>query len=249
MNGKILILAFCLVAAFGLVTTVGIAGPKGLKACRDTIDNDGDNYIDWPDDPGCDSRNDDNEYNPWNDSCSDTDGGNIITVFGTTFGYYNDELYSNSDYCVDSGTIMEYYCSGNYEQSQQQGCGTDGYGSNYCSSGDVYRDYIDYYCTSGACDSTSTPELVEECTYGCTDGVCDGPPDSCSDTDGGFVVENQGTASGYYEGSPYNHTDYCVDSTNIVEYYCVGDWLYDSGSMPCWINNQTATCVDGSCTL
>lgn len=301
MNKNLLILAFCLVVAFGLVTTVGIAGPKGLKACKDTIDNDGDGYTDWPDDPGCANKNDNSELNPsiecddgsdndgdsdtdmddsgcssptdddetdcgdavceggevcdvcvadcgHCDSCSETDFGNNIWIFSATSGYYNDVWYSDDDYCVDSGTIMEYYCVGDYEQSQQQSCGTDYYTGNYCYDGDVYRDHYDYYCASGECDYTLTPELVEECDWGCINATCQLPPDSCSDTDGGFVIDVLGTVSGYDEGSPYSHPDYCVDSTNIMEYYCVSDQYY-SQSVECWINNQTASCVDGACTL
>jgi len=98
------------------------------------------------------------------DSCSDTDGGNVITLFGTASGYLNNTPYSSNDYCVDSGNIMEYFCSGAYQQSQQQSCGTDGYtGSNYCVSDDVYKDYVDYFCASGECDSTTTPTLQQDC--------------------------------------------------------------------------------------
>ena len=99
-----------------------------------------------------------------NDSCSDTDGGNIITLFGTASGYLNSSYYSDSDYCVDSGNIMEYFCSGIYEQSQQQSCGSDGYGSAYCSAGNtIYKDYTDYFCGSGACDSNITSVFQEDC--------------------------------------------------------------------------------------
>ncbi len=96
-------------------------------------------------------------------SCSDTDGGYYPLTQGTASGYYNGNPYSNSDYCVDSGNVMEYYCSGNYEQSQQQSCGTDGYSPNYCLSGDVYRNSTDYYCASGECDVSITTELVDDC--------------------------------------------------------------------------------------
>ncbi len=110
-------------------------------------------------------------------SCSDSDGGNVIGVFGTASGYYNGLQYSSNDYCISSGTIKEYYCSGNLESSQQQSCGTDGYaGSNYCLSGNVYRDYKDYYCSDGACSSTTTPTLQQACQYGCANGVCSSQP-------------------------------------------------------------------------
>jgi len=76
----------------------------------------------------------------------------------------NNSWYSNDDYCVDGGTILEYYCSGDYEQSQQQSCGTDGYGSYYCQTGEeIWSDYTDYFCNGGECNSSVTPEFQEDC--------------------------------------------------------------------------------------
>lgn len=152
--------------------------------CDDGVDNDGDSAVDYNDN-GCSGPSDTDETDcgdgvceggetsgtcpadcGYPDSCSETDGGNVISVYGTTSGYYNNAAYSNNDYCVDSSNIMEYYCSGNYEQSAQQSCGTDGYGSAYCGAGytnEIYIDFTDYFCTSGACDSTVTPSFQEDC--------------------------------------------------------------------------------------
>jgi len=51
------------------------------------------------------------------DSCSDTDGGIVSTVKGTVSGYYNQQPYSYTDYCLyanETGQmVLEYYCSGN----------------------------------------------------------------------------------------------------------------------------------------
>lgn len=230
--------------------------------CDDGVDNDGDNDIDY-NDGGCSGPTDDDETNcgdevceggetqencpedcGYPDSCSDTDGGNYPFVFGTTSGYYNGEQYSSDDYCVDSANIMEYYCSGDYEQSQQQGCGTDGYvGDNYCLNESVYKDYRDYFCSSGECDYTDTPTLQEECEYGCTNGTCNPMPDSCSDTDGGFVINVTGAVYGYDEGSPYNYTDFCNSTSMLIEYYCSGpQWTFTNW----WCTNQT-TCQNGAC--
>lgn len=266
MNKKGKIAVLCAVF-FLAILFVGLAiakpGAKGPKPeCNDKIDNDGDGAKDMAD-GGCDNRKDNDESNcgdgvceggetPANcqadcgypDSCSDTDGGNVISIFGTTSGYFNNNPYSNDDYCVDAGNIMEYYCSGDYEQSQQQSCGTDGYGSDYCQNGSVYRDYSDYYCSSGACYYSAIPELVEECYYGCTNGTCDPMPDSCSDTDGGWYPDFFGTVSGYLNEQPYSNDDYCVSNTTLKEYYCIGDYSYN-WNFDC-IGNFTA-CVNDAC--
>lgn len=223
-------------------------------------------------------------------SCSDTDGGNVITTFGTVSGYFNKVWYSNSDYCVDAGNIMEYYCSGNYKQNSQQSCGTDFYGSaycsanlvykdytdyycmsgecdnsvtptlqencdsydgyvgsNYCMSGDVYKDYKDYYCSSGACSYTTTPTLQQDCVDGqyCSGGACYWN-NTCSDSDGGYDMWTQGTASGYYTGQPYSYTDFCNSTTLLIEYICSGTtatWY----PFDCSLTNTTTACSNGAC--
>ncbi|MBW2975214.1 hypothetical protein KY366_05845 [Candidatus Woesearchaeota archaeon] len=232
--------------------------------CDDGSDNDGDSAIDYNDD-GCSGPTDNDETNcgdsvceggetsgtcpedcGYPDSCSDTDGGNYPSTFGTTSGYYNNNPYNNDDYCVDTSNIMEYYCNGDYEQSSQQSCGADGYGSSYCNGSSVYRDLTDYFCSDGLCDYTITPELVETCLSPeeCVSGACV-IPDSCSDTDGGWIFDVKGVASGYLSEVSYNSTDFCLDSATIVEYSCFGDYAYNT-TISCLDLNATS-CSDGEC--
>lgn len=185
------------------------------------------------------------------DSCSDTDGGNYPFTFGITSGYYNNNPFSHNDYCVDSSNVMEYFCSGDYEQNSQVSCGTDTYGDNYCSNGSVFHDYYDYFCSSGECDYSVNPVWIEECEYGCDGGECMGIPDSCSGTEGpysNFVVEVFGTVSGYFDEQYYSYDDYCVNGTVLKEYACTGAGYVYSASydMDCVAMNFTA-CVNGAC--
>ncbi|MBN2101975.1 MAG: hypothetical protein JW716_03840 [Candidatus Aenigmarchaeota archaeon] len=306
LAGIIAVVLILAVGLFALAPATNAAKPE----CSDKIDNDGDGNVDYPADAGCTSKQDNDESNCGDgvceggetcatcvadcgpcDSCSDTDGGITITTFGTTSGYYGGSSYSNDDYCVDSGNVMEYYCSGDYEQSSQQSCGTDGYGGLYCAAGDeVYKDYTDYFCASGKCDSDVTPVFQEDCddndayganyclnntvfrdysNYYCSNGACDFTttpefveaceepyvcmygqcmmPNSCSDTDGGFVPPTTGTVSGYYMGSPYSNTDYCADSTTLVEYWCGGIYAGNS-QVSCYDpGNSTTMCLNGAC--
>ena len=176
-------------------------------------------------------------------SCSDSDGGIVPGVFGTVSGYYKNKPYSNSDYCVDSGAVLEYYCSGIYKASTQQSCGTDGYtGSNYCMNGDVYRNYLDYFCASGMCASNSTPMLQQDCLYGCVNGTCASPPaDSCTDSDGGINTAVQGSTYGYLNASYYSHTDICLNSVTVREYFCSGNYEQNT------LQNCTYGCSGGKC--
>ncbi|MEM7815932.1 MAG: hypothetical protein QXN71_02320 [Candidatus Aenigmatarchaeota archaeon] len=180
-------------------------------------------------------------------SCSDSDGGIVPSVFGAVSGYYKNKPYFNSDYCVSSEVVMEYYCTDKYKSSVQQNCGTDGYiGNNYCLNGDVYRNYVDYYCANGACGSNITQILQQDCLYGCINGTCSLPPsDSCSDSDGGVNVWTRGTVSGVYNGNQYSYTDICINNWTLSEWYCVGNYAYNIGNYTC-TGNFTA-CLNGAC--
>ena len=114
------------------------------------------------------------------------------------------------------------------------------------NDGDDDIDYNDGGC-SGPTDDDET---------NCGDGVCEGgetvgncpqdctPLDSCNDTDGGFNVVVQGTASGYNGGLPYSFTDECNTTALLLEFYCIGDTLY--GNMfDC--ANMSKSCSSGAC--
>jgi hypothetical protein len=172
----IAILVLIGILLIGIVIAAKGGGGKGRKACNDNVDNDGDNYIDWPDDPGCANKQDNSELNPniecddgsdndgdntidypddvgcnsptdndetncgdsvceggevcdvcvadcgYCDSCSDTDGGLVYTIQGTVSGYSGGSPYNNTDYCISSSLLREYYCSGDSPYSYDYTC-------------------------------------------------------------------------------------------------------------------------------
>ncbi|MFH0977908.1 MAG: hypothetical protein V1837_01265 [Candidatus Woesearchaeota archaeon] len=234
--------------------------------CDDGLDNDGDKLVDMKD-AGCASLTDNDESNcgdrvceggetvascpvdcGYPNSCSDTDGGNIIEVLGTVSGYLSNSWYSNADYCIDSGTIAEYYCSASTKQAAQISCGVDAHSIDYCLNGSVYNDFTDYYCSAGVCSHSTSKQLVQTCNYGCTNGICSAAPkpDSCADSDGGSVIGVKGIVSGYLNNNPYSQTDICANPADVIEYFCVGN-VASSNTTGCGIDSYTPSyCLNSS---
>lgn len=267
MNKKAKITLFVLFLGIFLASifafSIVLAKPNLIvvKECKDRIDNDHDGKIDLAD-AGCANSVDLDESNcgdgvceggenyvnclidcGYPDSCNDSDNGLNFIVAGAILGYLNNQFYSIGDYCIDSSNLNEYYCSGNYGSSQQQNCGNDYYGANYCSNGSVYRSFNDYFCASGKCDSSVSSQLVEECNFGCINGTCNPIPNSCTDSDGNNWL-TQGTVNGTYLENPYSYIDFCATENNLVEFYCYNT-LALNFTFDCAINYTS--CSNGRC--
>jgi len=114
------------------------------------------------------------------------------------------------------------------------------------NDGDVAIDYNDNGC-SGQTDNDETDCGDGICEGGETSGTCPvdcGYPDSCSDTDGGFVESLFGTVSGSLRGLSYNNSDFCVSNTTLVEHYCSSNYAY-ALNVSC-AGNYTS-CASGAC--
>ena len=86
-------------------------------ACDDLVDNDGDGLVDYPNDPEC-ANYADREH-----ECTDTDGGIVYNTAGIVSGSFGGAPFSNSDTCLDSLTLKEYYCDPYKPQSLTTTCG------------------------------------------------------------------------------------------------------------------------------
>ena len=61
--------------------------------------------------------------NPINMTCNDTDGGLNYTIFGTVSGEVDGYIYTYSDYCIESSTLLtEYTCQNNQSTSIEYNC-------------------------------------------------------------------------------------------------------------------------------
>ena len=172
--------------------------------------------------------------------CNDTDGGQDIYVRaaliedGTTY----------TDYCYDSDTVWEYYCSAGSMQVIRRDCPTD----YICTAGEcVYSPtetcsdtdggdeiYAKGTVTKGTtsntdscydsntvrehyCSANTPAEHLVFCPYGysCSDGACVYSVPECTKSDGSNVY-----VYGYADYNSTNYYDYCKNSTHVYEYYC-----------------------------
>ena len=204
-SGKTAVIVSLLIVTL-LVMAFVFAKPtaKATKACRDGLDNDGDGYTDWPTDPGCTNKNDDSELGTTEcDDGLDNDGDSTTDMAdsGCSSPTDNDE----SD-CGDN------VCEGGEDCST---CPSDCLNiGEVCCDGTAYTGDC---CTNEDCTGSAT----------CENHLCS-TPDSCTDTDGGVNIEITGTTYGYLEETYYYHDDRCIDSNNLEEFYCIGDYNYST---------------------
>jgi hypothetical protein len=97
------------------------------------------------------------------DSCSDTDGGIYAWTYGIVSGYYSNNPFYTNDTCADTSNVLEYYCNGNYKANTTVNCGSDEYSSNYCVGDLRYRNFTDYFCSSGQCGISITQQNLDDC--------------------------------------------------------------------------------------
>jgi hypothetical protein len=124
--------------------------------CSDSLDNDGDGYVDFPWDLGCDDYYDDDESDG-NINCSaDSDCGNDF-IFGEcsnlTYNLYGTHYICQAagtehSYC-ESATVMINQSDCNYICSNSYGCDYTECSDSVDNDGDNYIDYpIDLGCSS-----------------------------------------------------------------------------------------------------
>ncbi len=147
--------------------------------------------------------------------------------------------------CKDGSIRGDSGCSSSSDNSEAS-CVV---GSTTCGVGECRRTST---CVNDQVSCTPGTPMTEVCDGkdnncdGSTDenNVC-GNPDSCSDTDGGYVIKVQGTVSGYLNNVPYSNIDYCVNSTAVWEYSCSGTRA-TGYSNTCGTASAT-TCSNGAC--
>jgi len=192
-------------------------------------------------------------------TCTDSDGGQIKEEKGET----TDGSTTETDECISTSTLKEFYCANGAMTSKQISCGstmecddgeciavtcTDSDGGNDANTaGQVERgDQIledvcsgtkvkEYYCENG---NVRSQDISCPSGYSCESGACE--PIVCQDSDGGMDQYTKGTTS--YGTTSY--TDSCYSTTSVVEYYCDGDTTIETEKVSCGSGYE---CVSGQC--
>ncbi len=107
----------------------GIVDEITNEICYDNADNDCDGSIDEITDEICedDTDNDcDGFVDEWCGGCAESDDGRDYYDSGTTIGLsisgVEYETTERADYCVNSNTLQEFYCDGNFVEGEEVDC-------------------------------------------------------------------------------------------------------------------------------
>jgi hypothetical protein len=69
------------------------------------------------------------------------------------------------------------------------------------------------------------------------------PQNSCSDSDGGIVLEDYGIVQGAHNSVLFEYSDYCKDEHSLMEYYCYGNTKAEYESS-CEYGCQHGACME-----
>jgi|GEM_PF-2359356 len=194
--------------------------------------------------------------------CTDTDNG----ADKYTVGNVTKAAIIYTDYCYDSDSVKEYYCSSDEVYYDTIECpsgyrcdegkckvtsmcdesddGDDEYEKGTTTYEGSYTDYcydsetvLEYFCDGDY--SVDHDEIDCSSGYECEDGQCV-PSDECDETDDGEDEYEKGTTT--YNGE--SQSDSCYDGNTVLEYFCDGSHSMDDTTIDCL---EDYVCVDGEC--
>ncbi|MFN7991277.1 MAG: Kazal-type serine protease inhibitor domain-containing protein [Candidatus Micrarchaeia archaeon] len=203
-------------------------------------------------------------------TCEDNDGGKNGTVKGTTFAYglnFTDycqafdsveEYYCNGKIadkttlpCENGTECFDGYCRKKVAvapKCQDSDGGKDLTKRGIASAGETsYTDNCtpqkqirEYYC-----DGEVIKEMVTDCPAGnkCDNGRCIKSDSTCTETDDGRDIYQEGTLYADISLVHVEYLDKCLDEMTLKEYYCAGG-DFNSESIRC---PEGYRCVNAAC--
>lgn len=238
----------------------GGGGDNGKPECNDKMDNDGDGFVDLVD-TGCRNKRDRDETNCGDDVCEgDESTFTCSRDCGSPTTECNDGLdndgdgtvdYPNDPGCTSLSDTDETNCGDGVCEGGEtvSSCSSDCVPAELCGNNVIEGSEVcDGTDLDGQnCGSQGFSGGILNCNSACTGfdtSGCFG--NTCGDTDGGYNLNVRGTISGEQDGDSFTHTDFCIDSSTIVEYYCHSVIGPASLTDNCLVN-ETVTCLNGAC--
>ncbi len=139
--------------------------------------------------------------------------------------------------CIDSDSLNKYV-NGSAKNSSDIRI-------DYCSN---EQTVIEYYCSYG--DILSQIYSCDSASEICSDGKCITKEDYyCEDSDGGMSYEIYGETNGhdyFSSNAEYSKEDYCINDSNLMEYYCNSTGVVIGGISILKFKNSSEVCLSNS---
>ncbi|MFH1591679.1 MAG: MopE-related protein [archaeon] len=214
-------------------------------ACDDGVDNDLDGFIDYPDDPGCAARQDNDEQDiPLDEDCGNgvIDASEICDA-GDQNGVACDPAYDDScTYCAlncEEATVNGGTCGDDVLQDPPEECdGTIGVGAGQsCSDSCTLVDLT--FCGDGIMQQPNDDAFIEECDG--VDGV--GPHQECDPSCA--LVGLTYCGDGALQSPNDESVDEGCDTSDLGGATCAG-LGYSGGELSC---DPACVIIDTACFL
>ena len=164
----------------------------------------GDGFCSYSEDPDICSSDCDWAHGKDFPGCYDYDGG--LDIFEKAFLGFEQRSYQ--DYCYNQNFLVEYSCSSSSENLKMIWC------PYQCSDGKCIDQSEQGYCGDNICNNGETCNTCsQDCGYICNQNFC-------TDSDGGYNLNQSGTTIGNQESYLLSiRSDFCSNG-NVYEYTC-----------------------------
>ena len=139
--------------------------------------------------------------------------------------------------CTDSDGGIDYYVKGKINTAIPEGLTDEDY-CMYPNTNPIIL--MEHFCSPYTSYPGNYTTQFYNCPYGCSNGACLGgnATMTCADSDGGKNYNVKGSVT----AGAISMTDYCADSSTILEWYCESN-KFKTAYRPC----PSGVCSNGAC--